>query len=158
MAWRRVLSLKQPWAALLVSGIKTIEIRRWTTSFRGPVLIHAARVADSRPQGWKLLSAAITPLAQLRQGILGEAILFDCRWYDRPEAFAADQRQHGNDLSWWEPRGLAGFCFREMRLLPFVPLKGNVRLFQVEWPEPEAPRWPPGVEERVRKLLRREDA
>ena len=40
------LSLKQPWAALLVYGRKTVEVRRWATKRRGPVLIHAARVPD----------------------------------------------------------------------------------------------------------------
>src|SRR4051794_31022472 len=46
------LSLKQPWAALLVHGVKTIEVRRWPTARRGRVLIHAARVPDDRPEAW----------------------------------------------------------------------------------------------------------
>ena len=46
------LSLKQPWAALLVHGGKTIEVRRWATSRRGRILIHAARVPDPRPEAW----------------------------------------------------------------------------------------------------------
>src|SRR5204863_2700985 len=36
------LSLKQPWAALLVHGRKSVEVRSWPTARRGRVLIHAA--------------------------------------------------------------------------------------------------------------------
>ncbi len=37
------LSLMQPWASLIVMGIKTIETRRWQTAHRGPMLIHASQ-------------------------------------------------------------------------------------------------------------------
>ena len=37
------LSLLQPWATLIVMGIKTIETRRWQTAHRGPMLIHASQ-------------------------------------------------------------------------------------------------------------------
>src|SRR5262249_11050532 len=46
------LSLKQPWATLLVHGLKTIEVRRWQTVRRGRVLIHAARLPDDRREAW----------------------------------------------------------------------------------------------------------
>jgi len=37
----KALSIKQPWATLIASGIKNIENRTWKTNFRGTVLIHA---------------------------------------------------------------------------------------------------------------------
>jgi hypothetical protein len=37
----RTLSIRQPWAWLIVNGHKPVENRDWATSFRGPVLIHA---------------------------------------------------------------------------------------------------------------------
>src|SRR5947199_331497 len=46
---RYALSFKQPWAALLVHGLKSIEVRVWPIARRGPVLIHAARIPDPRP-------------------------------------------------------------------------------------------------------------
>lgn len=39
----RALSLMQPWATLVMLGHKTIETRRWTTAYRGPLAIHASR-------------------------------------------------------------------------------------------------------------------
>lgn len=38
----KTLTVKQPWASLIVSGIKDIENRTWATKYRGPVLIHAS--------------------------------------------------------------------------------------------------------------------
>lgn len=38
----RALSLLQPWASLVVMGLKKIETRSWRTAYRGPLLIHAS--------------------------------------------------------------------------------------------------------------------
>ena len=37
----KAISIKQPWASLIIEGIKDIENRTWKTSFRGTVLVHA---------------------------------------------------------------------------------------------------------------------
>jgi len=37
----KTLTVKQPWASLIVHGIKDIENRTWKTNFRGRALIHA---------------------------------------------------------------------------------------------------------------------
>jgi hypothetical protein len=39
----KVLSLLQPWATLVVMGVKQIETRSWSTVHRGPLLIHASK-------------------------------------------------------------------------------------------------------------------
>lgn len=39
----RVLTLWQPWATLVACGAKRFETRSWATSYRGRVVIHAAR-------------------------------------------------------------------------------------------------------------------
>ena len=38
----KVLSLLQPWATLVVKGVKKIETRSWRTAYRGELLIHAS--------------------------------------------------------------------------------------------------------------------
>lgn len=38
----KALSVKQPWACLLVEGEKTIEVRSWATDYRGDLLICAS--------------------------------------------------------------------------------------------------------------------
>ena len=39
----KALTIKQPWASLIVHGIKDIENRTWKTDYRGPLLIHASK-------------------------------------------------------------------------------------------------------------------
>src|SRR5260221_14030305 len=38
----KTLSVMQPWATLIVLGAKRIETRSWSTSYRGPLAIHAS--------------------------------------------------------------------------------------------------------------------
>jgi len=40
----KAITLWQPWASLWAAGIKRNETRSWTTSHRGPLLIHAAKL------------------------------------------------------------------------------------------------------------------
>lgn len=40
----KALTLTQPWASLVATGAKQIETRSWSTRYRGPLAIHAARV------------------------------------------------------------------------------------------------------------------
>ncbi len=39
----KALSLTQPWATLVAIGAKRYETRGWSTPYRGPVAIHAAK-------------------------------------------------------------------------------------------------------------------
>jgi len=39
----KTLSLWQPWASAMAIGSKSIETRSWVTTYRGPVVIHAAK-------------------------------------------------------------------------------------------------------------------
>ncbi|EGQ13669.1 ASCH domain-containing protein [Prevotella pallens] len=38
----KTLSVRQPWASLLVSGLKDIENRTWAPNYKGRILIHAS--------------------------------------------------------------------------------------------------------------------
>lgn len=39
----RAITLTQPWATLVAIGAKRIETRSWSTQYRGPLAIHAAK-------------------------------------------------------------------------------------------------------------------
>src|SRR5262245_33853273 len=39
----RALSLWQPWASAIALGAKRVETRDWSTRYRGPLAIHAAK-------------------------------------------------------------------------------------------------------------------
>ena len=42
----KAITIKQPWASLIVEGIKDIENRTWPTKFRGRILIHSGIKID----------------------------------------------------------------------------------------------------------------
>ena len=126
------LSIKQPWAALVVRGLKTIEVRRWPTGRRGRILIHAARVPDRREEAWKHVTGDLRSMAQLQGGIIGAVELTECRPYHNLPAFLGDQVFHFNEVSWFEPPVLCGFTFARPEVLPFRAFPDWFRFFKVE--------------------------
>ena len=39
----KAISLQQPWASMIARGEKTVETRRWSTSYRGELLIASTK-------------------------------------------------------------------------------------------------------------------
>lgn len=125
------LSLKQPWATLLARGLKSIEVRRWSTTRTGRVLIHAARVSDTRPEAWRHLPPEYRAEAEIVGGFIGRADLKTCVPYPTLADFVRDQELHLNDPSWFEP-GLFGFQFTAPNVIPFRRYAGWMRFFPVD--------------------------
>jgi hypothetical protein len=42
----RAITIWQPYASLIILGLKEYETRGWATSYRGPLIIHAAKRND----------------------------------------------------------------------------------------------------------------
>lgn len=85
------LSVRQPWASLLVTGIKNIENRTWYSSHRGRILIHASKTwgPDEELAHARLMDFAIAMRDDRRQyilscvkdnlgGIIGECEMQSC--------------------------------------------------------------------------------
>jgi hypothetical protein len=126
------LSVKQPWAALLALGVKTVEVRTWPTSRRGLVLIHASKVPDPRPEAWAWVTTPeLEAAARQVGGVIGAADLVDCVKYPTRAKFEADRGRHLNAPEWFVERGLNGFVFRAARRLPFAAVPGNTFFFPV---------------------------
>lgn len=74
----KTISLTQPWATLIAIGAKRFETRGWTTSYRGPLLIHASKSFPSwaikgcfmQPFRDALLNAGIEDLDDLPLGAI----------------------------------------------------------------------------------------
>jgi hypothetical protein len=127
------ISIKQPWAALIIAGIKEIEIRTWPTTIRGPILIHASKRPDPRVTGWDLIAQHdLQPLAELAGGVIGRAELTQCIKYSDAESFAADASRHRNLPEWFVEPKLYGFVLSKPQLVPFLPYAGTTFFFKVE--------------------------
>jgi len=123
------LSIRQPWAWLIVHGYKTIENRTWQTAYRGPILIHAGlrMITDDYDTMIRAKLACTSPfehipiptLQELRAfcgGIVGQAVLDGC--------------VIESDSPWF--CGPYGFVIRDAKPLPFRHLKGKLKLFSVK--------------------------
>ena len=71
----KALTIKQPWATLIIQGDKRFEFRSWQTKYRGELLIHAGKGIDK--PAMKRLSKYLPE--ELPYGkILGKVRLVDC--------------------------------------------------------------------------------
>ena len=43
----KVLTIKEPYATLIAEGLKEYEFRTWKTTYRGDILIHAAKTPNN---------------------------------------------------------------------------------------------------------------
>jgi ASCH domain len=125
------LAVKQPWAALLVAGLKTVEVRTWMTRRRGRLLIHASKIPDDRPEGWALITPELSELAALRGGIIGIGELVDCVRYNTAKEFTAAVAAHRNSPEWFRPSGLFGFVFQNLRPIAYHACPGQTMFFGV---------------------------
>ncbi len=71
----KVLTIKQPWASLIMLGYKRFEFRSWRTNYRGELLIHAGQGIDK--DAMKRLQKYI-PKDMPKGKILGKVKLVDC--------------------------------------------------------------------------------
>ena len=71
----KVLTIKQPWATLIMQKDKRFEFRSWQTKYRGDLLIHAGKGIDK--EAMKRLEKYI-PSDMPTGKILGKVNLVDC--------------------------------------------------------------------------------
>jgi len=116
----KALSIKNPWAWLIVNGYKDIENRSWPTQLRGKILIHVGKSIDW--EGCVEAGRIVHPMpppeifeADLG-GIIGEVEIVDC--------------VTKSDSPWFS--GPYGFVLANAKRLPFMPLRGQLGFFEVE--------------------------
>lgn len=128
----KAISIRQPWAWAIVHAGKDVENRDWSTRYRGPVAIHAAKgmgkqeytdaaafitqTLGSAPDSewllrWHGLCAA--PYCLERGGIIGVAEVVDC--------------VIASESPWFF--GRFGFVLQNARPVDFIPLRGELGFF-----------------------------
>lgn len=70
----KALTIRQPYAGLILASIKTEEIRNWKTDFLGPLAIHSAKKEERGDEesvlGFKSLSASRCPAWIADKGVI----------------------------------------------------------------------------------------
>ncbi|NKR94313.1 ASCH domain-containing protein [Rhodococcus hoagii] len=77
-ALTKALTVKQPWAALIMAGIKDVENRAWATNHRGELLIHAGKAYDASADLSALPDTPGDDLMAAAGVIVGTVQLLDC--------------------------------------------------------------------------------
>jgi hypothetical protein len=113
------LSVRQPWAWLIVSGHKDVENRPRRTHYRGPLLIHAGLSLNSYTEeniDWlnKKFDVRI-PTELDTGGIVGIVDVINCVEHHK---------------SRWFNKGNFGWVLANPRRLNFRPCKGALGLFR----------------------------
>ncbi len=120
------ISIRQPWAYLIVQGFKDIENRDWPTKFRGRVLVHASKgmtrgdyeacalFCSGLPEGALPPDFSFPAFDELpRGGIVGEVKIVDC--------------VSASDSPWF--MGQYGFVLKDARPSLLTPCKGALGFF-----------------------------
>ena len=115
----KALSLKQPWAELILQGKKKIEIRKWNTNFRGEFLIHSSKIPDK--EAMKKFN-----MGNLDCGfIVGKAELVDVQEYKTDEEFNKYKSLHLAGREW----GNFGFILKNVKRISKIPCRGNLNFW-----------------------------
>lgn len=122
----KALSIRQPWASLIIDGPKRHENRSWRTRVRGWVLVHAGQSDDDwnayqfcKQRG--LLSDTTADILRSnppRGGIIGAMRIDDCVVSDPSPWFI----------------GPHAFTIGAVVKLPFLPMRGKQGWFEVDMP------------------------
>lgn len=124
----KCLSLKQPFADLLAHGEKTIELRKWNTSFRGEFLIHASKNIDI--ESCERLDMDTNKLTV--GTIIGSAFLYDVKEYNNREEFERDRHKHFSVVTKYFEGYIYGFLISNAKTFKkLVPYPGKLKFFEV---------------------------
>jgi hypothetical protein len=83
---QNVLTVKNPWAYLIVSGLKDVENRSWKTNYRGKLLIHTSQI-PIKFNSFEIFTPEQIEIIQIKNinfnnlinsAIIGEVELIDC--------------------------------------------------------------------------------
>lgn len=117
------LSIRQPWAELILRGLKTIELRTWDTAYRGPLWLHAGKATT--PDLDHQFAVSHPP----RGGFVGRFVLTDIVSLDA-RRWELWRPQH-LDPGPYQPGYVAWVLASPQRLRHPVQAPGNLKLFDV---------------------------
>lgn len=129
----KTLSIMQPWAWLIVNGHKDIENRQWQPTnpglkFRGKFLVHAGKNVDGGKRGYpdfcedifEDFGITLPKFEDLQLGgIVGMSEITDVVYQSKSR--------------WYQGFGSVGLVLGRSRTLPFMPCKGQLGFFEVNY-------------------------
>ncbi|MBU0461718.1 MAG: ASCH domain-containing protein [Nanoarchaeota archaeon] len=121
----KALSIKQPFAELILLGKKKIELRVWNTSFRGEFYIQASFVPYPGCENYMGVDVTKVP----KGAIVGTARLVDVKEYLTKEEFMKDADKHCA-AKYPFKRKLYGFVLENVKRVKPIPCRGMLNFFE----------------------------
>lgn len=122
----KVLTIREPWASLIINGYKKYEFRSWKTSYRGKILISTSKKMENIEK-FNKYNVKYNP-----GYIIGEAYITDCIKVDKEfqnELIKIDSVIYGrNDHS-------SDYAFKLDNIKKYkkpIPCKGKLGLWNYE--------------------------
>jgi hypothetical protein len=135
----KTLSVKQPWAHLVVTGVKNVENRTWYSQVRGPILIHAGKTVDKGGLRWCEDHGIELPAYLPTGGIVGRVNLVGMVAYAADGILECTPDPEINPATiedevrkWLGPESV-GFVLRDPQPLPFKPCLGRLGFFEFNY-------------------------
>jgi hypothetical protein len=130
----KALSIRQPWAELILQGRKTIELRTWQTNHRGRIAIHAGQTVKEAA----CAAYGLDPASLVRGAWVGTVEIVDMMPLD-DQLWEALRDQHLALGAF--PGDLVGWRLANPQRLPEpIPMPGHLGLFNI----PDEPVPAPG--------------
>ncbi|MDJ0764584.1 MAG: ASCH domain-containing protein [Myxococcota bacterium] len=119
------MSIRQPWVELILNGRKTIEVRSWSTRYRGRLWLHAGKQCDRN---------AINMFGFEKSELVTGALLGRCELFDCVE-FSCKTWDSWRDLhlNAGQPnRRLYAWVLQDVKRISPIPFKGRLGLMKMD--------------------------
>ena len=125
----KCLSVSQPFADLIVSGKKTIELRKWNTNFRGEFLVHSPlKIRTNDCKRLRISKKLVTG------AIIGKVEIIDVKKYNSKSEIKADFKKHLASTDFFNIK--YGFVLKNPKLFRIpIRYKGKLGFFDVKLPK-----------------------
>ena len=124
----KVLTIKEPWASLIIEGYKKYDFRSWKTKYRGKILIHAGMTIE-QDMLKKFKNYKFIPNPGY---IIGEATLVDCILVD--EKFN-EKLRNIDPIVYGRNNHVCTYAWKLENVIKYkktIPIKGKLGLWNYE--------------------------
>ena len=128
----KVLSIKEPYASLIASGIKKIETRSWKTNYRGEIFIHASKKKFDKDSAKNELIREFIHDMDMNNGyIICKAKLVDCIYMD--QEFIDMVKKNKNEYACGDYQiGRYGWILEDIQKIERIPAKGMLNIWNYD--------------------------
>ncbi len=124
----KALTIKEPWATLIIEGYKKYEFRSWKTKYRGKILIHAGMSLERD----NVDRFAVYNLEYSKGVIIGEADIVDCILVDQK---LDDELKKINPLVYGRSGHIEKYAWKLENVKKYekpIPVKGKLGLWNYD--------------------------